>query len=66
MEYKEICVANRILDKVLTGENAGALLSEACTEWEIIDKNPVIVTDNTRNVITPSAEAQFRPHKLAS
>lgn len=63
---KRFVLQTRVSDKVLTGEHVGALLSEACTEWEITDKNPVIVTDNTRNMIAPGAEAQFRPHKPAS
>ncbi|KAK0134297.1 hypothetical protein N1851_030148 [Merluccius polli] len=60
---KTFVLQTRVLNEAHTGKNIGALLREACTEWKISDKNPTIVTDNTRNMIVAGAEAQFSPHQ---
>ncbi|XP_041706895.2 E3 SUMO-protein ligase ZBED1-like isoform X1 [Coregonus clupeaformis] len=61
-KMKTFVLLTRVLNEAHTGKNIGALLREACMEWKIYDKNPAIVTDNARNMIVASAEAQFSPH----
>lgn len=43
-------------------KNIGALLKEACADWNILDKNPALVTDNARNMIVAGLEAEMRPY----
>ena len=48
-----------------TQEKTGALLKEACIEWNIAHKEPALVTDNTaQNMIAAGVEAEMTPHLL--
>lgn len=61
-KMKTFVLQTRVLNEAHTGKNIGALLREACMEWNISDKNPAIITDNARNMLVACAEAQFSPH----
>lgn len=52
----------RVFNDSHTGRNIGALLKEARAEWNILDKDPALVTDNARNMIVAGREAEMRPH----
>ena len=49
-----------------TGKNIGALLKEACLEWNIDDKDPALVTNNGRNMVVAGVEAEMSPHFLCT
>ena len=51
----------RVFNKSHTGKNIGALLKDVCADWNIADKEPALVTDNTRNMIA-GVEAELTPH----
>ncbi|KAK0147119.1 Zinc finger BED domain-containing protein 1 [Merluccius polli] len=47
-----------------TGKNVGALLKQACADWNLLDKEPALVTDNATNMILAGAEAEMSPHVM--
>ena len=52
----------RVFNESHTGRNIGALLKEACADWNILDKDPALVTDNARNMLVAGVEAEMSPH----
>ena len=61
-ELKSHVLQTRVFNESHTGKNIGALLKEACVEWNIADKDPALVTDNARNMIVAGREAGLSPH----
>lgn len=61
-ELRNHVLQTRVFNDNHTGKNIGALLKEACTDWNILDKNPALVTDNARNMIVAGLEAEMRPY----
>uniref|UniRef100_A0A3B3D8W0 BED-type domain-containing protein n=1 Tax=Oryzias melastigma TaxID=30732 RepID=A0A3B3D8W0_ORYME len=59
---KNHVLQTRMFSETHTGKNIGALLINACKEWKIENKNPALVTDNARNMITAAQEAEMTPH----
>lgn len=47
-----------------TGKNIGALLKQACTDWNLLDKEPALVTDNATNMVLAGVEAEMSPHLM--
>lgn len=52
----------RILNDAHTGKNIGRVLSDACSEWDITEKTPALVSDNARNMTVAGVEAGLSPH----
>ncbi|XP_060798149.1 E3 SUMO-protein ligase ZBED1-like isoform X2 [Neoarius graeffei] len=61
-ELQNHVLQTRIFNDSHTGRNIGALLKEACADWNILDKNPALVTDNARNMIVAGVEPEISPH----
>lgn len=61
-ELRNHVLQTRVFNDSHTGRNIGALLKEACADWNILDKDPALVTDNARNMIVAALEAEMRPH----
>ena len=61
-ELRSHVLQTRIFNESHTGKNIGALLKEACIEWNIARKEPALVTDNARNMIVAGVEAEMTPH----
>ena len=61
-ELRNHVLQTRVFNDSHTGRNIGALLKEACADWNILDKDPALVTDNARNMIVAGVEAEMRPH----
>ncbi|XP_051814939.1 E3 SUMO-protein ligase ZBED1-like [Acanthochromis polyacanthus] len=59
---KSDVLQTRVFNESHTGKNIGVLLKEACVNWDIADKEPVLVTDNARNMILAGVEAEMAPH----
>lgn len=47
-----------------TGKNVGALLKHACADWNLLDKEPALVTDNATNMVLAGVEAELSPHLM--
>lgn len=47
-----------------TGKNVGALLKQACADWNLLDKDPALVTDNATNMVLAGVEAEMSPHLM--
>ncbi|XP_077375916.1 E3 SUMO-protein ligase ZBED1-like [Festucalex cinctus] len=47
-----------------TGKNIGALLKQACTDWNLVDKHPALITDNASNMVLAGEEAEMSPHLM--
>lgn len=47
-----------------TGKNVGALLKQACADWNLLDKEPFLVTDSATNIILAGVEAEMIPHLM--
>lgn len=47
-----------------TGKNEGALLKRACPDWNLVDKEPALVTDNATNMVLAGVEAEMSPHLM--
>ena len=47
-----------------TGRNIGALLKQACTDWNLLDKEPALVMDNTTNMVLAGVEAEISPQLM--
>ncbi|XP_037543305.1 E3 SUMO-protein ligase ZBED1-like [Nematolebias whitei] len=47
-----------------TGKNIGALLKQACVDWNLLDKDPALVTDNATNMVLAGVEAEMTPHLM--
>ncbi|XP_076135696.1 E3 SUMO-protein ligase ZBED1-like [Alosa pseudoharengus] len=63
-ELESHVLQTRVFNESHTGKNIGALLKEACVEWNIADKDPALVTDNARNMIVAGVEAEMSPHLM--
>ncbi|XP_039520337.1 E3 SUMO-protein ligase ZBED1-like [Pimephales promelas] len=61
-QMKNYVLQTRVLNDSHTGVNLGKVLREACEEWNILDKNPALVTDNASNMAIAGAEANLSPH----
>lgn len=61
-ELRNHVLQTRVFNDSHTGRNIGALLKEACADWNILDKDPALVTVNARNMIVAGLEAEMRPH----
>ncbi|XP_029913137.1 zinc finger BED domain-containing protein 1-like [Myripristis murdjan] len=61
-ELRSHVLQTRVFNESHTGKNIGALLKEACTDWNIAHKEPALVTDNARNMIAAGVEAEMTPH----
>ena len=61
-ELKSHVLQTRVFNESHTGKNIGALLKEACVEWNIADKEPALVTDNASNMLVAGREAGLSPH----
>ena len=61
-ELASYVLQTRVFNESHTGKNIGALLKEACLEWNIEDKDPALVTDNARNMVVAGVEAEMSPH----
>lgn len=61
-ELKSHVLQTRVFNESHTGKNIGALLKEACVEWNIADKDPALVTDNAANMLVAGREAGLSPH----
>ena len=42
-----------------TGSNVAELLCNVTNEWEITEKDPALLSDNTANVVVPAQLASF-------
>ena len=64
-ELRSHVLQTTIFNESHTGKNIGALLKEACIEWNIAHKEPALVTDNNaQNMIAAGVEAEMTPHLL--
>lgn len=61
-ELRSHVLQTRVFNESHTGRNIGALLTEACIDWNIAHKEPALVTDNARNMIAAGVEAGMTPH----
>lgn len=61
-ELRNHVLQTRVFNDSHTGRNIGALLKDACADWNISDKHPALVTDNARNMIVAGAESEMSPH----
>ena len=61
-ELKTHVLQTRVFNDSHTGRNIGALLKEACVNWNISEKQPALVTDNARNMLAAGIESEMAPH----
>uniref|UniRef100_A0A668ALH7 BED-type domain-containing protein n=1 Tax=Myripristis murdjan TaxID=586833 RepID=A0A668ALH7_9TELE len=63
-QLKGHVLQTRVFKGSHTGKNIGALLKQACVDWNLLDKDPALVTDNASNMVIAGEEAEMTPHLM--